>query len=299
MLSLISFFEVLLERSRLSHLKWETLQGWAGGGCFPFKALHSYRRLGKVMVTHRSSLRSWQRCLSTRRTPSWGSEGGGNGGREEGQNLRSHRVVLWPPSPAPLGLARPAVLPRPQTWAVSLPGLRTSAFAQVLGCFSLVPAPLPAGLGRAQLDCAGAPDNSSTQKKMHSYWHQRKGQRGCFVPLLPSWEWGLRSLGSWHISPTGRHQLMCWQLLVKLVWCFLTGQDAERSPLKLKSPQKALDETRVCLANGAVWSIAVCNMIQTTLKANLSVQEKHLHSIPDTTWGHYKVHCLQSALLRI
>ena len=113
-----------------------------------------------------------------------------------------------------LSPARPAVLPRTKpTLSASLgpllPMLRFQAF-------SLTPAPLPARLDRAELDSAGRPVYPSAPKKMPSYRHQRKGQRdaaGLSPTCLPGDGW-------WHISPKGRLQLMCRQLLVKPVQGF-------------------------------------------------------------------------------
>lgn len=73
--------------------------------------------------------------------------------------------------------------------------------------------------------------------------------------------------------------------LVKLVWDLaVQDQVGARQSCKVpKSCQLLLMKQECTLANGAIWSTVLCNMVQTMLKANLSVQEKDLYSIPGTT----------------
>lgn len=130
------------------------------GDLFEIGTLYRYITLAKALVNHRSSLHSWERHRPTQLSAEahWGSERGCR--LIEDQNLWNRRQGgAQPPSAgpgswllagssSPLGPARRCAS-QDQNQAVSLPWPLRSDFAQISGCFSLLPPPLPVELGRA------------------------------------------------------------------------------------------------------------------------------------------------------
>lgn len=100
------------------------------------------------------------------------------------------------------------MLPRTQTQAVDLPEPLTSAFALIPGCFSLAPAPLPAGLGRAELDGVACLSLSSKDDAFLLAPEKMAEAFRWFVSYLPSWE-GTSGAQAGEDVPKEGLQLMC------------------------------------------------------------------------------------------